>query len=402
MSALDSVHQERSSRTAAEWLWPLLPICVSVFCLSALFYFHVNHGAVHPTSPLQQLIAGLYRIFGLAPSVMFFLLVATWSTIWFVTGSLDRPAVRFARLVAMTLMLGVFLNIGEDGVTPAVHKGELGAWLAATLVSAIGYFPSIVIVWAVTFASLLLATDFFFSDSFERLRARSAPTEVGVEAEAADHLRGLGTVPLAAPAFAPETPLHRAAPALDAIDVVVDTPRTGADGAEGELAAGQPIDTEADAEAREWPEDGAGPAALQVADDLAFADVAVADEAEPAAPATREALLGQELNEQETVEQERVERVVAEEPVVPIPRPAAPVDEPAPVRQQSLFDAPAVDETLIAEATELLAGTRRVTASLLQRRLRIDYAQALELLAQLASRGVVALEADASQGRVVV
>jgi DNA segregation ATPase FtsK/SpoIIIE-like protein len=61
-----------------------------------------------------------------------------------------------------------------------------------------------------------------------------------------------------------------------------------------------------------------------------------------------------------------------------------------------------VDEALLGEAVELLGGTRRVTAALLQRRLRIDYQQAMDVMVQLASRGLVELEADASQGRVVV
>ena len=38
---------------------PLLPIGASVFCLSALFYFHVNHGTVNPSSPLQRVIASM-------------------------------------------------------------------------------------------------------------------------------------------------------------------------------------------------------------------------------------------------------------------------------------------------------------------------------------------------------
>jgi len=71
------------------------------------------------------------------------------------------------------------------------------------------------------------------------------------------------------------------------------------------------------------------------------------------------------------------------------------------VRQQKLFGT-GVDEGLVQEAIELASGQSRVTATLLQRRLRIDYQQAMDVLAQLGARGVVELEADASQGRVVV
>ena len=46
-------------------------------------------------------------------------------------------------------------ELGEGGVAPAAHKGELGEWLASRLVAAFGYYPSLVLVWVVTFGSLL-------------------------------------------------------------------------------------------------------------------------------------------------------------------------------------------------------------------------------------------------------
>lgn len=437
MSTLDTAGRgiavsERSPRTAAEWLWPLLPIGVSVFSISALVYYHLNYAVVHPTAPLQVLIASLYRALGLAPAVIFFLLVVTWSTIWFVVGSIERPLVRLGRIALLAVMLGVLLNLGDGGVTPAPNKGQLGAWLAAALVSAVGYLPSIVLVWAMTFAALLLATDFFFSDSFERLRRAGPIAEVGVETAVTDHLRGLGALmpaPRAAPpeAFAPAPGTNAPAfpGAVDgptADDEAEDTPheesepwwdRTSSVGsiAEGTLADHPATDHPAtDHPAAEDPAIGArsveaAPVEDVVVDATADADgerarrapsleldfVAAIDEPGPAAPV---------------------------EPIVDIPRPeprialrgaqaesdahtASDVHGEAPaVRQQGLFDS-GVDEGLIAEAMDLLAGTRRVSASLLQRRLRIDYAQAIDLLAQLAARGAVELEADATQGRVL-
>ena len=79
------------------------------------------------------------------------------------------------------------------------------------------------------------------------------------------------------------------------------------------------------------------------------------------------------------------------------------VEEPserASGRQQELFAA-GIDEALIQEAIELVTSTRRASATLLQRKLRIDYARAIDLLGELAARGLVALEGDASQGRVL-
>jgi len=108
-----------------------------------------------------------------------------------------------------------------------------------------------------------------------------------------------------------------------------------------------------------------------------------------------------------------------DEPVVSIPRPdpadvqkeiaqkenAAKEDaqkEPgqAAVRQQRLFGA-GLDEALVAEATETVTSWGRASATFLQRKLRIDYELACQLMVELGARGVVELEADASRGRVL-
>lgn len=178
-------------KTATSWLLPFVPMGFAAFSLSALVFFHLRQDAFAVRSALQHLYAGLYRAIGFAPAVMFFGLVILWSTIWLANGSLRRPLHRLGRLVAMTVMLGVLLNLGDGGVSPALHKGAIGAAVASALVSAVGYWPSLVLVWAVTFASLLLATDFFFQESFERMLApaRDTADDVGVEPVAADRLR---------------------------------------------------------------------------------------------------------------------------------------------------------------------------------------------------------------------
>jgi DNA segregation ATPase FtsK/SpoIIIE-like protein len=81
------------------------------------------------------------------------------------------------------------------------------------------------------------------------------------------------------------------------------------------------------------------------------------------------------------------------EPVVAIPRPAEGV------RQQRLF-VTTVDEGLVREAVELVTSTRRASVALLQRKLQIDFEQAMEVLAVLARRGVIDLAAGETQGRV--
>lgn len=82
------------------------------------------------------------------------------------------------------------------------------------------------------------------------------------------------------------------------------------------------------------------------------------------------------------------------EPVVSIPRPAESK------RQMSLFGG-SVDEALLRDAREICESARRASVVLLQRKLRIDYEQALVVLAQLAERGVLELQEDGTQGRVL-
>lgn len=513
VNMLGSHHESRPSRTVAEWLWPFLPMGVSAFSLSALVYYHLRQNVFEVRSPLQQFYAGIYRTVGFAPAVMFFGLAILWSTIWLVVGRLDRPASRLLRLVAMAVMLGVFLNLGDGGVSPAVHKGALGAWFAETLVGAFGYWPSLLLVWAITFASLLLATDFFFHESFERLRVPPQPKEAGVEAVVTDHLRGLAGLTPSGPGTAPVVP----GPAVPPAVAVDEPPAVATPGAPSAPAEAEPVvrrrsyaERRAEREARSWrrpadedwvpeapenqeidnpetPAPAPGPAgvagsdgAAEAARDLALpaaeprpqgegedvqrevaAEPEPAPEAWAAAPAPPESAPSlrhqpivfpdevvplpppaadrfadeRELrDEPEAFEPEPPEPEPAEpetepatepeeepepepeeatardrgdvEPIVAIPRPelparpdiAAPAEPPA--RQQQLFGSQ-LDEALVQEAIEVVTGSRRASVTFLQRRLRIDYALASEILAELAARGVVELEGDATHGRVL-
>jgi S-DNA-T family DNA segregation ATPase FtsK/SpoIIIE len=85
-----------------------------------------------------------------------------------------------------------------------------------------------------------------------------------------------------------------------------------------------------------------------------------------------------------------------EEPVVEIPRP----EEDAP-RQGSLFGLKRGDDPLVAEAIDLIQQSGRASASFLQRKLRVDFGTASQLLLILAERGVIELDADQSQGRLL-
>lgn len=518
--------------TVAERMWQFLPAGLSVLSLSALVYYHLQlrHGPVEPTSALQYLYASLYAALGLAPAVMFFLLVAVWSVIWSVRGVLERPLSKLVRLVAMTLMIGIWVNLGDGGVAPALHKGAIGAWFAEALHGSFGYWPSLLLVGAMTIASVMLATDFLFADLFEQIRtdASRRAAEVGVEPQASEHLKGLAstpTPPSVLPPLRSESPPPAANedPSAAFAEAIAAAARAVADrepDAARVPSAVAPADTrdaptplaEADEsparpttyeerrrlrEARRWgriQDDGWVPtspesqeidnAEAQVAAETAAvrevvgdrdvaeavaaepmagdAGTAAADEpaeqaadlpfgaapwspheteesaspeaspeaaaADPAVPAHAASAFvdplwstpaapsepAYELPVPESAPADRgeVTAAAAAEPIVAIPRPE-PLPEPAivpvvrdveeqsAVRQQSLFG-DGLDQELVQEATDLVVGSRRASASFLQRKLRIDYPLAVELLAELAARGVVALEGDASQGRVLL
>lgn len=442
VNTLGSHEQYRSSRTVAEWLWPFLPMGIAAFSLSAVFWYHKHRETIEVRAPLQHLYAGVYRAFGLAPSVLFFLLVLIWGTIWLVTGKLERPFARLGRLGAMLLMLGIFLNLGDGGVAPAPNKGALGAWFAENLVGTFGYIPSLIVVWAITFASLLLATDFFFHDAFERLRQRPpvrAP-DAGVEVAVTDHLRGLASVtappePAPAPAAIGADAYLGASAMLEAEAEPRDRRSYFERRAEREGRAGVPFaaGNEAEHEAAEALELEADAAPLEPAEPpaavLAFDDAVVAEPEPAAAPEaprpgdvyeTPEAI---DAAETPSLAPGYEQEESVAEPWVAIPRPdpapappviaealpAEVVPEPDPVltpeaeprqKQQRLFGG-GLDDGLVQDAIDVVVGSRRASAAFLQRKLRIDYALAVDLLAELAARGVVAIEGDATQGRVL-
>ncbi|MBM3962322.1 MAG: hypothetical protein FJ306_10535 [Planctomycetes bacterium] len=245
-------------------------MAVAAVSLSALVFYHLRHDGFVVRSALQHVYAALYRTFGFAPAVMFFGLVVLWSTIWLVHGRLDRPLQRLGRLAAMAVLLGVLLNLGEGGVAPALHKGALGAWLAGAMVAAVGYWPTLVVIWGFTFASLLLATDFFFHESFERMLA-AGPVE-------------RASAPIV-PAAALGTPSLATAPAAgsDPSEPVVEAGAPPADDAPARRRRSYyERRAERVATAARWSEPGSAAEAASTADAAAAIDAA---DAAPTAPA---------------------------------------------------------------------------------------------------------------------
>ena len=176
------------------WAAALIPAALSGFCFSALIYYHVQFGGdATADGILQGTVVGLYRLLGFVPAVMLALLAFVWSTIWYVTGHVDRPARRVVRIAALAVTLSILLGM-QPSPEGATGGGILGEMLASRLESVIGYvLGTLVVSMAVLFA-LLLATDMMFYRYFEAMaRAATAGREEdGVENEAVEDMQALG------------------------------------------------------------------------------------------------------------------------------------------------------------------------------------------------------------------
>lgn len=341
----------RGSRTVAEWLWPFCIGCFAIYSISALVYYHLWYEQIEPAGILKQVYPLIYGYVGWAPAIMFFLLVATWSGIWIVTGRLERPLARLGRLVVMTLVLGVALNLGSGAAAPGAvvpaDKGAIGVWLGSRLINSIGYIPSLLLVWPTTFAALMLATDWFFSDLFER--SRSTRFEVGVEDAVTDHLRGLSGTSGAKVAPAPVAgarPVSAASPQQPAVAHKDVGGSTRSDGLLDTLARPKPPAHAApEGVAAEPASDDAEPARQDIGDDdETSADEPGAEGSRPLSYAERRRLraLGRSA-------------VAPVEPVDPV-EPVEP--QPSDADEQFAFRAGADDEAESAhESAEDFEGT---------------------------------------------
>ncbi len=191
-------HEPGLGRGQGAWRWhwalPLCPIAASMFCLSALVYYHtVLQGTGEAWGFFQGAVVGMYRWMGFVPTFMFWLLMFAWCSVWFVTGRFERPWARIGWMTTFALSLALVVNLGTDGVAPPPHAGIVGTFLAVRLVSVFGVVFSALLALGAALATLFLATDFLFYRHFEALaRGRGAPAvESGVEPEATDAFREL-------------------------------------------------------------------------------------------------------------------------------------------------------------------------------------------------------------------
>src|SRR5215831_9160650 len=72
--------------------------------------------------------------------------VLSWSSIWFVTGRLEKPGARLLRLLALTLALAIWVNLQPEGSEASPAAGALGNWIGGRMVSTLGRFLSVLVV----------------------------------------------------------------------------------------------------------------------------------------------------------------------------------------------------------------------------------------------------------------
>lgn len=173
---------------------PLAPIGLSMVFLAALVRYHVTvAGRAEASGVFQGLVAGLYEWLGFVPSFVLCLLVMSWSTIWYLTGEIERPWVRLGRVLLLTCCMAVLVNVSQD--EHQLHLGKLGHTLGGALRSSLGYILSCFVVAVMTLAAALLATDFFFYRYFEGIGRDAGDDEPlaadGVEDDATDAFKEL-------------------------------------------------------------------------------------------------------------------------------------------------------------------------------------------------------------------
>lgn len=165
-------------------MWPLLPIAVAVFCMSALVYYHVwEGGSTQARSLLQAAVIAIYEAIGFMPAFLLCALGLVWSSIWFLGGALAEPKVRVAKVAGCTVALAIWINLRGAGEVAGTHTGAFGNAIATRLVEAIGFVPSALLLAPLTLVLFLLATDFLFYRYFDELwvpRERKAVAATGV------------------------------------------------------------------------------------------------------------------------------------------------------------------------------------------------------------------------------
>lgn len=421
-------HERGHGQQSWRWHWalPLCPIAASMFCLSALVYYHtVLQGTGEAWGFFQGIVVGLYRWVGFVPTFMFWLLVFAWCSVWFVTGRFERAWARLGWMAAFAVSLAVLVNLGTDGLAPPPHAGIVGTFLAVRLVSVLGVVFSALLALGAAMASLFLATDFLFYRYFEAMARGRGASEQGVEPEAAEAFRELAfagiygddarTGAAAAPqprkrivledesvsgfaAAADSAPLDSAD--LDAAPSPASAPAAAEDHLEARALAAA-VDEPGDAVRAEQAGSAIGASDLPETEDFEAVWVASPEE-----DASSEAVAWSE-DDAEADPRAEAEDFVEEadspgEPIVAIvpqapggapatlhvtPPPPSPEAE-APTYELPRPDAPAVPPRIDHAAREVLAAGR-ASVILLRRRLGCSPSEAQELLDALRDHGVV-------------
>lgn len=417
--------QERNERGHGQqsWRWhwalPLCPIAASMFCLSALVYYHtVLQGTGEAWGFFQGVVVGLYRWVGFVPTFMFWLLVFAWCSVWFVTGRFERAWTRLGWMAAFAVSLAVLVNLGTDGLAPPPHAGVIGTFLAVRLVSVLGVVFSALLALGAALASLFLATDFLFYRYFEAMARGRGASEQGVEPEAAEAFRELAFAGI----YGDEARTGAAVSPQPRKRIVLEGESVSGFAAAADAGTQSPASAPAAIE--DHPEDQAHAQAMahRPGDEANEEQASLAIEASEL-PETEDSAAGwvESPEEEDDAEPDAFAEAedLAEEPdspgepivaIVPqapggapatlhVPPPPLAPDAEAPTYELPRPDAPAVPTRVDRAAREVLAAGR-ASVILLRRRLGCSPTEAQELLDALRDHGVVDGAHGSPQGGV--
>jgi len=427
----DRLGSDRGVAFRWRWALPLVPIAASMFCLSALVYYHTAMGGTGEAwGFFQGAVVALYQWLGFVPTFMFWLLLFVWCSIWFVTGRWEAARTRLTWIFAFTLCIAILVNLGtpKDPLPP--HAGFVGTYVAVRLTSVIGHALGALLAVAAALASLLLATDFLFYRYFEALARGRVADEVGVEPEATDAFRELaftgvysdepraGAAPVATSGVVEPTSEPAASDVAAESDLVV-RPRwrrrdrasptavaeasAAADVDAPTPAASPSITARGDGDSTAFAVDeGVGEDEVVVVDEVTEGldevdadEVLDADADETAEAGEREPSLEADEADETDADESDAGDVSADDPLVAIPRGVPP-------RQGVLFPhaAAAAAKDVDRAAREVLAAGR-ASITILRRHLGCSASEAMELLDALRANGVVDGEPGTANGRVL-
>jgi len=232
------------------FLLPFLVLCVSLFFTIGIVVYHARGGTEEPSSLLQSLVSGVYRLLGWSGSLIGLVLVLVWS-LRACLGPGSVPKLGLRALGILGVVIGAAGVSGTAGYMEGIRAGGwIGSLMAPRMAALFGIFGSILVFSVLLVASLLLATNWLFWDEFRRLAEKKAASEEASRREEALEPRPLSAAEGSWGPFAAERFQAQVSAEEEAALGLVTVSREGGTsaGREGPAPAEEEAEGEAEAE----------------------------------------------------------------------------------------------------------------------------------------------------------